>query len=476
MARRVKRKFKKINIVSIITILVSLIFCIYMYRLNVLPTKYLLLMDFVLVLLNIGVFALINRKHIAFKIVGIVLSVIMIVLFSFGLYYGSKTISFFNKSFGSLFNEYDVKYFIVAKKDIDENQIKKIGYYKDQPNVDEILKKLKKSKNNKKEYISFDELGTTVNEFLYGRIDAFLIESNLYEFIDQSFDNYKKDDYKIVKEVTVKIKEKIESKSNKNQDSINIYIGGIDFTNINTDFNMVVTINKKTKKILLTSIPRDYYVNVPSKGKKDILGYSGFWGISSSIESVEDLLDIKIDYYMKLKTHSLVGLVDELGGLEYCSDVAFTTTHAQILDSYEDSKGKKLRVQKGCHQYNGIQILTIARERLAFPGGDIQRQKNCQEIIISIFKKMASTNTFTNYSDVLDAVSELYTTNIPKEVIQKLIKLTVDGAKWEFIQQELVGYGEKDWVRLGTMKDYTMKPVDESVNNAKVKINEIYNK
>lgn len=475
MARRIKRKFRKINIIFFVTLLLSLVFCFYMYKLNVLPTKYLLFVFGITILLNAGVFFLINRKKIGVKIGGIVLSVLMVTLFSFGVYYSGKTLSFFNKSFGKLFNQYEVKYLLIAKNEVSNEKLKKIGYYKEQPNIKEILKKLKKDKN-KYELVAFDELGTNVNDFIAGSLDAFLIESNLYEFIESSFDNFYKENYKIVKEIKINVKEEIKTTTNKNQDAFNIYLGGTDFTNINTDFNMVVTINKKTKKILLTSIPRDYYVNIPSKGKKDILGYSGVWGISSSIESVEDLLDIKIDYYMKLNTNSLVGLVNELGGLEYCSDTSYITTHAQILDSYDDSKGRKLRVEQGCKTYNGIQILTIARERKAFVDGDNQRQKNCQTIIINIFKKMASTNTLSNYNSILDAVADLYTTNIPKEVVQGIIKQTVDGAKWEFLQQSLEGTGADGFVHLGTVKDYIMQPNTMSVNNAKAKINSIYSK
>lgn len=473
MARRIKRKFKKLNIVCIVTLLVSIIFNIYIIRLNALPNKYLFIIIGVTLLLNGLIFFLINRKHIAFKISGIALSCILVILFSFGVYYAGKTISFFNKSFGSLFNVYELKYYVVTKKDTNLKSINKIGYYAEQPKIDEIITKLKK--DYKKELVPFNELGTNVNDFMAGSFDGLLIEAGMYEFVSESFDNFNKEDYKVVKEVSIEVKEEIVSTTDKNADALNIYIGGIDFTGTNTDFNMVVTINRKTHKILLTSIPRDYYVTLPTKdNKQDILEYAGVWGISSSIAAVEDLLDIKIDYYLKLNTDSLVGLVDELGGLEYCSDVSFTTSHAQILNSYDDWKGKKLRVQKGCHEYNGIQILTIARERLAFVEGDYQRQQNCQAIIINIFKKMATTNTLTNYSDVLDAVSDLYITNIPKETIQNIIKDTVDNSNWEFVQQTLIGDSADGLVHLGTVKDYIMKPNSLSVNNAKAEINKIY--
>ena len=62
--------------------------------------------------------------------------------------------------------------------------------------------------------------------------------------------------------------------------------------------------------------------------------------------------------------------------------------------------------------YSGIEILTIARERRGYADGDRQRQKNCQQIMISIFNKMVSADTIVNYSSILNSVSNLYTTNI----------------------------------------------------------------
>ena len=84
------------------------------------------------------------------------------------------------------------------------------------------------------------------------------------------------------------------------------------------------------------------------------------------MKSLEQLLNIKIDYYVKVRTNSLVGVVDTLGGITFCSDKSFYTTHATILDSYDDSTGNKLYVEKGCKNYNGVEILTISRERLAY--------------------------------------------------------------------------------------------------------------
>ena len=60
------------------------------------------------------------------------------------------------------------------------------------------------------------------------------------------------------------------------------------------------------------------------------MGYHGAWGITTSMKSLEQLLNIKIDYYVKVRTNSLVGVVDTLGGITFCSDKSFYTTHATI--------------------------------------------------------------------------------------------------------------------------------------------------
>ena len=241
------------------------------------------------------------------------------------------------------------------------------------------------------------------------------------------------------------------------------------------DFNMIVTINKKTHKILLTSTPRDFYVPVYGKGgNKDLLGYAGVWGINTSRKTLEDLYGINIDYYVKINTKSLVGLVDTLGGIQFCSDKSFTTDHAMVMGTYNDKLGKKLYVSKGCKEYSGIQILTIARERRAYPDGDRQRQKNCQQIMISIFNELLRIENLTNYSNILNAVSGLYTTNIPRSLVTEFANDTLDkGIKWTFEQQSVTGSNSRGYVHFSNVQDYVMIPDMNSVSVATEKIKDV---
>lgn len=251
-------------------------------------------------------------------------------------------------------------------------------------------------------------------------------------------------------------------------DSFNIYIGGVDFTNEIYDFNMLVSI--KDNKVLMTSIPRDYHIKIHNTDISDNIAYIGINDINEKTKSLEQLFDININYYIKINTNSLVNLVDMLGGIEYCSDIEYLTTHSMILDSYNDSLGNKLYVTKGCRSYNGIEILTIARERLKV-GGDSVRQRNCRKIFISLIDKILSFESLSYYEELLNNLSNLYETNIPRDVITNIIKNIGNQVKYEIKEQEVNGNTTKGMVRKNTVYDYVMIPnydsVEEASNNIK---------
>lgn len=473
----VRRKINKPMIVmSIINLIFSFLLIFFIISLNMVPIKFVLVILTVLCIFDFGLLLMLNSKRKILKIMGFGISFILIFVNSLGMYYIGKTNGFLNKAFGNGANTYTNTYYVVTlnnDKYSDINNLKGniIRYYDSTPHIDEALIEL----SNKVDYKSekTDDLYSLFSSLKKGKVPAILLEKSLYKFVFDSLDTLNSADYKIIYSFDLKFEEEIEEVSS-DSDSFNIYIGGADFTESNHDFNMIVTVNRKTHKILLTSTPRDFYVPVHGKdGKKDLLGYAATWGINTSRKTLENLYDINIDYYMKINTASLVGLVDTLGGINYCSDKAFTTDHAMVTGTYDDTKGKKLYVAKGCREYTGVQILTIARERKAFVDGDRQRQKNCQQIMINLFDKMMRAENLTNYSNILDAVSEFYITNIPREMVTNLANDTLNGAKWTFEQQSVTGYDSSGYVRLSNLIDYVMIPDEESVAKAIVNIKKI---
>ena len=471
MSKRKKQKLFK-NILSLIVLNIVLLTVLEVLKLDVLPGKYLTLF-----LVGEGVLFLLacllyNIRKKALIIIGLILYAIIVLGNGAGFYYLSKINSFLDDGFSQNYYIVETNYYLVADIDNDVEDIEdlkknaKIDYYKYSRSIKQALKDLGKYK-----YTSIDTVIDSLKS-IKGTNNYLLIDSANYDYL---FENVKqsviaKKDFKIIHSFVVEDKVKTNQSTS---DSYNIYIGGLDFTGVMRDYNLIATINTKTKKVLLTSIPRDYYVDVPGYNMKDTLMCMGSLDTEVSKEALEKLFNTKIDYMINLNTNSLVDVVDAIGGVEFCSDLSFRTTHALVLNTYDDTKGKKLYVEKGCDTYNGIEILTIARERNAFPGRDRYRQKNCRQILINIMKKMASTTTLTNYSEVLSSLSGVYTTDMNDKALKKLIKTVLENPNFEIIEQSVDGVDHEGIGHLGTKEAWVMEPDMETVNAASKKINSV---
>ena len=238
---------------------------------------------------------------------------------------------------------------------------------------------------------------------------------------------------------------------------------------------MIITVNTITRKVLITSIPRDYYIPTAGHKYKDSLMVMGILGDDVVIKSIENYFGIDIDYKVNVYTTNLVDIVDEIGGITYCSDMAYTTTHAQVIGTYNDRLGKKLYVKKGCQHLNGIQTLTVARERLAFKTGDRQRQINCRKIMISIAKKILSTGTLTNYTSILSSFNSFYKTNMNRETMTTLLKSIITYGDYEILEQSVDGAGGYAMLRQNTVKSDVLFPYEKTVKKASNEINRIIN-
>lgn len=467
------KKIKNISILSVISFIAIIIDFIFLLKIDILPDKYLLVIVVTLLYIhNVGIsFKNINSR---FKQFGKLILILSILINIAGIYYFYFTDDFFNRSFNNKI-VYTTTFYIVTNSDNNitaETISDTIYYYENTTNVEDATKYLKKKNNYTLD--SYDDIVSLFNDLLNKKINLMLVEKSSYEIIFELDKSLDKNSFKIIDEFDmeyIKEQEKYDGKT-----AFNIYIGGNDFTNSLMDFNMIVTINIDTHDILLTSMPRDYYIPVAGRdGRRDTLSYMGPYGIDTSVKSLEEFLDIKIDYYVKVNTVSLVELVNAVGGITYCSDISYTTTHALVLNTYNDN-GKKLYVKKGCQELNGIETLTVARERNAFPGRDRVRQENCRKIILAIFEKMISTNTIVNYSNILDSLDSLYQTTLPREVISKIAKDTINGYKWNILEQSVDGSDTKDYVHLTYLKDWVMYPDMNTVYKAKDDILNIINK
>ena len=119
------------------------------------------------------------------------------------------------------------------------------------------------------------------------------------------------------------------------EDPFNIYITGIDMWNHEkgydherSDVNMIVTVNPQTRKILLTSIPRDSYVRLHTAGEMDKLTHTGVYGVDETLNTVHDWLGIDLNYYVKVNFTAVVKIINAMGGITVESPIAFKSSIA----------------------------------------------------------------------------------------------------------------------------------------------------
>lgn len=322
----------------------------------------------------------------------------------------------------------------------------------------------KKISYDKKEYSDFMKLG---KDLLNQQIDAMFINGS-YLSILQDEDVTFESKIKVVDTIEIQVKnETIKKEIDVTKEPFNIYISGIDiYGNITSvsrsDVNILVTVNPTTHKILLTSIPRDYYVRLHgTTGYRDKLTHAGIYGIDMSISTIEDLLDIDINYYARVNFTTLIKLVDAIGGVDVYSDYAFTSLHGNY------------KFNVGMNHMNGEQALGFTRERYAFATGDRQRGKNQQKVITAIIDKALSSKTLiTKYTNILNSLQSSFQTNISSNKIYSLVNMQLDKMpSWNIESISLDGTGKSEYTySYSGQKLYVMEPDLKTVDTAKEKI------
>ena len=274
------------------------------------------------------------------------------------------------------------------------------------------------------------------------------------------------DEYRIIYDFSIDVKtEDITKEVDITEDPFSIYISGIDtYGRVSSvsrsDVNMIITVNPKTHKILITSIPRDYYVTLAGKNAKDKLTHAGIYGIETSVATLEDLLDIPINYYVKVNFTSLIDIVDALGGVNVYSKYSFTSKDGYYYN-------------QGYNNVDGKKALSFVRERKAFSEGDRTRVENQAAMIEALINKAISPSIIMNYTSLLNALNDSFITNLDTNSITEFIKMQIDKMpSWEIENISLNGTDGSDYTySYGGTKLYVMYPDNETVINAQNKIN-----
>lgn len=166
------------------------------------------------------------------------------------------------------------------------------------------------------------------------------------------------------------------------------------------DSLMILTLDPKNGNSTLTSIPRDVLTEIVGHGTLEKINHSYAYGESEmTINTVQHLFDIPIDYYVEVSMDGMKGIVDAIGGVEITSPLTFD------FEGHHFNEGEKRTL-------NGDDALAFSRMRYTDPEGDYGRQKRQQMVIKAMMKKAVSMDSIANYQSVLDTLSENMRTNL----------------------------------------------------------------
>ena len=369
--------------------------------------------------------------------------------------------------------EYKI-YEVLVLKDSKYKSIKQlkntnIGFIETDTYLEESTNTLKKKIDYElNKYTDISTLFTSLEE---NKVSAISIEESMINLLEEEIAI--SDKTKIIYEYKVLAKNDnvIKTENNTNKPFI-LYISGTDSrTGINTvsrsDVNIVAAINPNTRKILLVSIPRDYYVQLhDTTGIKDKLTHAGVYGINKSITTIEDLLDIKIDRYVKVSFDTVKRTVDLIDGIDIYSDIDFTSWMS-----------KKCKFHTGVQHVDGFCALAFARERKAYTRGDRHRGENQEQVITKVLEKITEPKYLLKYNSLLDITKDTFHTNMSKEEIIKLVENEYYATtKWQIETYNLDGEGAMlPTYSMGSMNLWVMLPDEETIYTAKGKINDYLN-
>ena len=462
-----KTIFKDLRTYFMILLGISVIWFIYqMIRYPVLPMKYLIIVLIIILLLVVLlVLSQYKTKKNILKIIGKVGVVLLSIILLLVNYTYLRTVDLFSDIVVS--EDTDVVSVVVKKEStyqhIEDLKGKTFAQLETSDDfINQTIEQIEKDNDETLNLKEYNGVNALVNALYDKQIDAMIINESYRSTIEESYETFT-DDTRVIYSKTYQTKVDDTTDKDVTQDTFSIFISGIDTygsisTKSRSDVNMIVTVNPQTKNILLTSIPRDYYVPFEVlNGSRDKLTHSGLYGVNETKNNVANYFGIDIDYYVRVNFTSVVDIVDAIGGINVDNPRAFNDFEA------------------GNIHLNGEQALAFSRERYAFKEGDRERGRNQMRVITGIIQKVMSPSIITNYMSLLDSLHSSFQTNLTDEQIISLIRMQInDMSSWNIESISVDGTGDYLYSPIYGSELYMMLPDDNTVTTAKEKINALY--
>ena len=442
---------------SIIIVSLTIWFIYQISNLNILPMKLFLPVAIMLVLVD-SIFLLLINFSVQKILSKIFMSFLVILLgcaYGFGNYYLLKTSSMLNTVTSNEDKQKNTVSLITMNTNEDEELVdfegKKIAVLRaiDTQGTEECLKQIKKEK------VSFETQEVTsvreqVQALYDGHVDGIILNESMRATVQEldGFSNFTEETKVIFKAVYYTEKENVaKAVDDITTHPFTILISGNDtYGDIGevsrSDVNMLVTVNPVTATVLMTSIPRDYYVpqvcdtnDACLYGQYDKLTHSGLHGVNTTKSTIEGFLGIEINYSYRVNFSSVIDLVNSLDGITVNIEPGLAVESFWTYPEYGVTEGENF--------LDGPKALALARERYAYEDGDMQRNRNQQLVLTAIIEKATSPTMIKNYAKFMDALSGAFETDMTQDEISALIQYQLDAnPKWKIEHYQLEGYGD----------------------------------
>ncbi|HFR3371028.1 TPA: LCP family protein [Streptococcus suis] len=437
------RESSKLKLVNFaLWVLYAIILCLFlvtMYRYNILDFRYL---NYIVTILLIGVAVLTGllmwRKKA--RIFTALVLIFSLVITSVGIYGMQEVVKFSTRlNSNSAFSEYEMSILVPVNSEItDVRQVTNVlapAEY-DQDNITALLNDISKMESTQLTTSPTTSYLTAYQAMLNGESQAMVFNgvfTNILENEDPDFSP------KVKKIYSFKVTQTVETATEQvSGDSFNIYISGIDtygpISSVSrSDVNIIMTVNRATHKILLTTTPRDSYIAIADGGQNqyDKLTHAGIYGVNASVHTLENLYGIDISNYIRLNFTSFLQLIDLVGGIDVENTQEFT------------SGGYNFPV--GTVHLDAEQALIFVRERYSLANGDNDRGQNQEKVIAALIKKLRSPDNLANYQAILTGLEGSIQTDLSLETIMGLVNTQLEsGTQFTVESQALTGTGRSD--------------------------------
>lgn len=463
-----------------IQLIISIVAVYFCFKLKLIPMKYIIGIIIALLILLVSFFGIIysgekrsengatSKRSIITKIISLLLSLALVL----GCTMLIRSDNFIDKVSDAVGQKYVISVIALKDSDINKKSLdgKKFGvcYEKDSKTLTTALADME-DEIGQQEYTKYDTY-IQLADALYNReVDCIVVGEQFRSQLQVNHENFD-NETKIITSYSYDAKLEVTTKkTDVTEKPFSVYVTGIDvYGSLNTvsrsDVNLIVTVNPKTKQILMTSIPRDCEINLHSNGELDKLTHTGNYGTAETINTIQDLLDMEINYFVRTNFSGMTNIVDALGGITVESDEEFDTLHGNY------------HIVKGLNEMDGDMALCFVRERKRLKAGDFARGRNQQKVLSALIDKALSPKIITNFDRILTALEGTFETDMTSDEIRSLLNMQLDDmADWNIINVQIEGeYYDcyETYSMYGTKSD-VMKPFNSHIKRVRKLINKV---